>query len=298
MRHSFALGLLALACAFAPVTADAQQAQWRLAALEGNVWVRLPGESASNAQLNQTLPNGAIITTGASSRATVQNGAQRVVMTPNSRMTIPERARGVTRILQDMGAIIFEVNHEESPHFQVETPLLAAVVKGTRFTVSVGEDIDSVSVEQGVVEVRANAGTARHNLEAGATAFIRANAPADIVLQANSNTGLVLRGREGETPTQAAQATGAVQGSSVSQDGGGALVQLAPTTASFRSGGGGTSVFEFDPRKVREQGGLIRFIGSYFAVCLGLGLAAFVLVRLTRSRAPSANLAKRNRPAA
>jgi hypothetical protein len=58
-----------------------------------------------------------------------------------------------TTILQQAGSILLEVEKQNVKHFEVETPYLAAVVKGTQFIVRVNRDQTSVSVIRGQVEV-------------------------------------------------------------------------------------------------------------------------------------------------
>lgn len=58
-----------------------------------------------------------------------------------------------SRISQRRGEVFFEVDKRRDDHFIVETPYLAAVVKGTTFGVSVSNAAASVSVSQGQVSV-------------------------------------------------------------------------------------------------------------------------------------------------
>src|SRR5215472_1895564 len=58
-----------------------------------------------------------------------------------------------TTILQQAGSILLEVEKRDVQHFEVETPYLAAVVKGTQFIVTVGATSTSVEVRRGQVEV-------------------------------------------------------------------------------------------------------------------------------------------------
>jgi hypothetical protein len=58
-----------------------------------------------------------------------------------------------TTIQQQAGSILLEVEKRNVKHFEVETPYLAAVVKGTHFRVSVNAASTSVEVSRGKVEV-------------------------------------------------------------------------------------------------------------------------------------------------
>ena len=82
-------------------------------------------------------------------------GEESILVSPNSVVGIPtEKKEGLsTTILQQAGSILLEVEKRNVKHFEVETPYLAAVVKGTRFRVSVNAASTSVDVARGQVEV-------------------------------------------------------------------------------------------------------------------------------------------------
>src|SRR5215204_5097822 len=135
----------------------ANAADWKLVEVTGVVRVASPGRDAASGQANQMLPVGTTVTTAAGGRAALFNGAQRITLGPNSRMTVaPDSNAGMTRVMQDLGSVLFQVDKKPSQHFRVETPLLAAIVKGTTFTVNIDLTGDSVHVAEGLVEVRAN----------------------------------------------------------------------------------------------------------------------------------------------
>jgi hypothetical protein len=187
MRNFLTALLALLVVSGTDVPVALADAPWRVTQVEGVVRVTAPGSTVADVRLNTPLVVGAIVTTGANSRATVENGAQRIVMTANSRMTIAPEADGITRILQDLGSLLFQVDHRQSPHFVVETPLLAAVVKGTTFSVTTGGAEDSVHVTQGLVEVRAQEGGAATDVAAGMMARVSRGAPALVSSGAASN---------------------------------------------------------------------------------------------------------------
>ncbi len=189
LASAFALSMLAVSL----TPASAQQVGWRIAAREGVVRVVEPGQAPAEATLNQQLQVGATVTTGANSRATLENGAQRIAMAPNSRVTIaPDSNDAMTRILQDLGSLLFQVDRQDSQHFRVETPLLAAVVKGTTFTVTAGPHESVVHVAEGLVEVRANENSAVSDVAAGSTVRVNRDAPGAISLTTPSEAGAVV----------------------------------------------------------------------------------------------------------
>ncbi len=80
-------------------------------------------------------------------------GKEVMVVGPNTVVTVPPDRQGTTTILQRAGEIVFDVDKRNVKHFAVETPYLAALVKGTRFTVQIFSDGAVVSVDRGLVEV-------------------------------------------------------------------------------------------------------------------------------------------------
>ncbi|MFT4934499.1 MAG: collagen type III alpha, partial [Pseudoalteromonas distincta] len=163
---------------FLSAGAAAAAADWRLVEVTGRVRVAAPGEDPKAGAPNLTIPPGADITTAGGARAVLSNGEKRIVIGPNSRMTVAAgQPAGMTRIMQDLGSIVFQVNKQAQPHFRVDTPLLAAVVKGTTFTVSVGAVSDTVHVAEGLVEVRANGGGPPNDIPSGVTGRVMRNAP-------------------------------------------------------------------------------------------------------------------------
>ena len=152
---------------------SAQAAEWRLVDVAGSISIVAPGAAPAPARLNQIVPTGATVTTSAGARATLDNGAQHMVVGPNSRMTVAPDAGGFTRVIQDLGAVMFQVDKQKVPHFRVDTPLLAAIVKGTTFTVVVEPQADAVNVAEGLVEVRSNMNSSSVDVVAGASGAVQ-----------------------------------------------------------------------------------------------------------------------------
>ena len=82
-------------------------------------------------------------------------GEETILIAPNSVVGVPaEKKDGLsTTIIQQAGSILLEVEKRNVKHFEVETPYLAAVVKGTQFSVTVGAGSTKVGVLRGQVEV-------------------------------------------------------------------------------------------------------------------------------------------------
>src|SRR4029079_14328993 len=95
-----------------------------------------------------TLKPGDSIRTGQNGRELLMRGAETILVSPNSAIGIPkERKDGMaTTIIHQSGSILLDVEKRNVKHFEVETPYLAAVVKGTQFRVSV--DVGKSRVER------------------------------------------------------------------------------------------------------------------------------------------------------
>ncbi|MEQ1863200.1 MAG: FecR family protein [Micropepsaceae bacterium] len=127
---------------------------WRIVDTAGDVKAGGAGFMPIALSNNQTLPADAWIETTATGRAVLARGLESIVVGPNSRVQLPkDEVNGNTQILQTMGSALYQIGKQQKPHFQVDTPYLAAVVKGTTFTVTVEGETASVAVSEGLVEV-------------------------------------------------------------------------------------------------------------------------------------------------
>jgi hypothetical protein len=144
-------GMLMSQAAFA---ADDQP--WVVAKASGEVWVAAEGATpASLSAGDGDLKPGQMIRTGRNGRVLLKRGEESMLVGPNSEVGLPTaKADGMaTTILQRAGSILLEVEKRNVKHFEVETPNLAAVVKGTQFRVTVTPQGSSVGVLRGQVEV-------------------------------------------------------------------------------------------------------------------------------------------------
>jgi len=151
MFRSFGFAFLAVTL-FVPVAAHADD--WRVVQSSGPIWVQSEGAQPISLRTDAILPSGATLTTGAESRVLLTHGTQTLVVGPNSVITVPSGdSGGITTVLQRAGEVEFDIDRQKSPHFEVETPYLAAIVKGTHFTVGIDNLGATVSVTRGLVEV-------------------------------------------------------------------------------------------------------------------------------------------------
>lgn len=223
-------------------------ADWVVARASGTVWVIAPDSTASAAVIGQALPNNWMLATASDGRAMLTRGVEYISISPDTQIIVSDSGPN-TFVNQPTGTAEYEVEHTGVPHFTVQTPVLAAVVKGTHFTVTTNGASGSVSVERGVVEVTSNARGQRTTLTAGQAAAL-SSAGADLqVTGAGAATG----------PTgpitgvgTAAAPTGPIGGTTIAVDAGGTTVEadvgvtVGDTTAGVGAeatvGGGGVEV--------------------------------------------------------
>src|SRR4051794_2265784 len=190
----YRLGLIffsAMFLAVSPATAKGvHQDKWVVSQLSGEARVVHAGLQAASLKLNTTLSAGDVIVTGPSGRAMLSHdNADYIVVAPRSELRLPAESQpnGFTRVIQKVGTMLFRVQHTGVPHFAVDTPMLAAVVKGTTFTIIVDQNRSAVQVTQGVVEVSANDGGMKELVGGGRTVFIEKRNP-KAILDADTQT--------------------------------------------------------------------------------------------------------------
>jgi hypothetical protein len=159
--------------------AGSQQDKWVVTQLSGDARVVHPGAQPASLKVNNLLAPGDMLLTGPSGRATLVHGADYIVVAPRSELRLPTTPEpsGFTRVVQNLGTLLFKVKHTGIPHFTVDTPMLAAVVKGTTFTVVVGPDRSAVQVIDGKVDVSALEGGMSRLVEGGRTVFVNRSNP-------------------------------------------------------------------------------------------------------------------------
>lgn len=149
--------LLAAACLVAmasPVFA-ADDGAWTVSKSSGEVWLTSSGAQPASLKQEEMLKPGDTVRTGRTGRVLLRRGEETMLVSPNSVVGMPaESKEGLsTTIIQQAGSILLEVEKRNVKHFEVETPYLAAVVKGTQFSVTIKDGSTSVGVIRGQVEV-------------------------------------------------------------------------------------------------------------------------------------------------
>ena len=157
-------------------SAYAQSAAWTISEASGRVVIRDSAGDHPGAR-GAAVPAGATVMTGASARAILVRGQDFVTLSANARMRLPDAAKagGLFQMIQEWGNALFRIEHRRDPHFAVQAPYLAAVVKGTTFSVTVTREGSSVQVIEGAVEAATADGGAHELIRPGAVASVMAS---------------------------------------------------------------------------------------------------------------------------
>src|SRR5689334_6740833 len=153
--NSLGVLLAAVAFATASVASAADGENWSVSKSSGEVWVSASGVQPASLKQEDVLKPGDTIRTGRTGRVLLKRGEETILISPNSVIGVPaDKKEGLaTTIVQQAGSILLDVEKRNVKHFEVETPFLAAVVKGTQFRVTINAGSTSVDVIRGQVEV-------------------------------------------------------------------------------------------------------------------------------------------------
>jgi hypothetical protein len=171
---SFAVTMaLLLFIATGSVAAAADSSAWTVRSVSGKAEIQAPGSAWQAVQQGQPVLVGASIRTAQDSRVVLARDDESVTIAAASSFEFKPASSGMlTRIFQEAGTLMFKVHKRPDRHFEVGTPYLVAVVKGTTFTVSVDDNGSAVHVTEGLVEVAGLAGPDKLLLHPGQTGGI------------------------------------------------------------------------------------------------------------------------------
>ena len=245
-RIFFAAGFAALLSALVPIQVLAQDNIWRVGKVSGEAWIAGSGVQQISLGQASMLKPGDTIRTGRNGRVLLIRGAETMLISANSQVSVPTTTGlGRSTILQQAGSVLLDVEKRNVQHFEVETPFLAAVVKGTQFRVTVTSGSARVDVRRGQVQVS--------DFRSGEFVLVRPGQAASAA--ASGAAGLRLSGSGQFNPTQhGAPRPPSIRPISVPRDG------LPPPTGAVREerrAGSG----ERSGRTVSVGGGTVR-IGS------------------------------------
>lgn len=166
--------ILIAALILLPTAAFATADDWRVVKATDQVKYTVDRTNWQDLRAGEVVPNRAWVSTGPRGRVQLARGVESITFQPNTLAAIAtnESAAMKTQIYQQVGVLDLEIEKRSQPHTAVQTPYLAAVVKGTIFHVTVGRAKASVSVDRGLVEVTAFASGQRSNVAPGQSATV------------------------------------------------------------------------------------------------------------------------------
>jgi hypothetical protein len=136
------------------LAAAAAADDWVVDRLRGQVLVKTNG-------IWQELARGDVVSDDSpiksleGTRVTFARGVERIELSGATEIRIFDRhGELMTTVMQAYGTVTVEAERRNIQHFSIQTPYLAAVVKGTRFTVVSDETQSNVAVSRGLVQVQ------------------------------------------------------------------------------------------------------------------------------------------------
>ncbi|HEX2147318.1 MAG TPA: FecR domain-containing protein, partial [Pseudorhizobium sp.] len=134
LRHVIFTVVLVFASA---VAASAQD--WIVTRTTTHVRFTVDKQNWNPVQQGMTIPNKAWIFTGSRGRAVLGRGEESITVHPGTLASVSTSGffTRKTEVYQQTGKLVLDVEKRSRPHTYVQTPFLAAVVKGTKFEVTV-----------------------------------------------------------------------------------------------------------------------------------------------------------------
>lgn len=152
--HKFILQATACLLFVLPLKAVASEEDWVVAKATAQVRYTTDKTTWHAVKAGMTIPNGAWMSTGPRARALLQRGVESVNFHPGTTASITTNSSRQTEVVQPTGTLDLDIEKRSAPHTRVDTPFLAAVVKGTKFSVTVSKKTADVAVSRGLVNVR------------------------------------------------------------------------------------------------------------------------------------------------
>ncbi len=184
------VGLVSVVPGVSPAYAGEDGLTWVVSQASGDVLYRMGGKAPTEwraLQVGAVLGAAAEIRTGSDSGALLTHQGTTLSVSPESGLKLPgsERPKGVYRVFQSLGTLLYRIKERAAgmATFEVETPYLAVVVKGTVFTVNALAEEASVELSEGVVRVQPTRGGTGITLVAGQTARVSRASGTDVIIK-------------------------------------------------------------------------------------------------------------------
>ncbi len=255
LRLAMALALATLLGLAAAGSAQADD--WLVTKLRGKA-LELVGSDWRPLERGDIVADARVLRTLANARIELRRGGERLELGPDTQVQIHDRdGRRYTVVQQYFGTVAVEAEARRIEHLAVQTPYLAAVVKGTRFEVRSGKTHSEVRVLRGHVLVEDRITHARVVIAAGQQASVARNGALTVE---GRGTAPRIVGPDGKPVSPAAAAAGVRVGADPGgldvelggpggvglgldlDDGIGADVSVGGTGLGVSVGGGGVTV--------------------------------------------------------
>ncbi len=180
--------------------------EWTIARVTGVAWLLQERAEPVQVVAGMQVPLGATVATTPQGRAMLVHGRDTMILGPSTKIAVPHKPdRGLkTTVIQQVGQVDLAVEKRGRPHFSVQTPFLAAIVKGTEFRVTVSAGGAEVGVKVGLVSVADLATGERAEVGSGQRAAVAAGRNAGLQVSGLGAAPQILAGH----PQKAAVAAG------------------------------------------------------------------------------------------
>ncbi|RZI56740.1 MAG: hypothetical protein EOP94_04110, partial [Zymomonas sp.] len=152
----------------------AMSREWLVDRISGTAYAISQSKERFEIKREMKIAEGLTIATGPNGRVRLVSENNVMTLMPNSVAAVVPKSlfSAKTEVRQKAGSIEFDIEKRKQPHFTVQTPYMAAVVKGTKFTVSVAKAKTNIGVTRGLVQVS--------DLRTGQTAAVGAGRNASV----------------------------------------------------------------------------------------------------------------------
>ena len=146
---------------------------WKMESVSGKVMIKAPKGMWKPAKAGGQIVPGSEIKTDNAARAVLSRNGDVVEAAPDSGAKFPSRTnKMMPSVVQQKGTLIYKIVTRPSNRFNVRTPYLTAVIKGTVFSVTVNPQGGALHVTQGAVEVTSRLGGEVAMVRPGQTAAV------------------------------------------------------------------------------------------------------------------------------
>ena len=162
--------LLVLGALFAPRVACAvDSGDIVVVSIKGEVHLNVNG-AARTLRAGSVLELPATLRTGRNGAVELRQGETTLSVGPETLLEFPaleKRGAPIDRIVQPRGNVFYNIGKREGRKLRIETPFLVGVVKGTQFNVAAQDEATTISLFEGLLEVRAADDSSVVDLRAG-----------------------------------------------------------------------------------------------------------------------------------